>query len=221
MERKVVITEDGSSSIYLPEWNESYHSKHGAIQEAYHVFIRNGLDTFEDEAGVAILEIGFGTGLNCFIAYLEAQKRKLLINYVGVEAYPVLIKESEQLNYVDKLGVDEQKEIFRSIHDVSWDKMHKFDNHFTLHKRKQFFQDITDVNKFDLIFFDAFGPRVQPDLWTEEMFAKMIQALNPNGMLLTYSAKGSVRRAMIEVGFTVERLPGPPGKREMLRARKN
>ena len=218
MERKVVITEDGSSSIYIPELDESYHSKHGAIQEAFHVFIKNGLDTFKDGSTIGILEIGFGTGLNCFITFLEAQKRKLAIDYVGVEAYPIETQELEQLNYIEKLGAGVQKEIFTSIHKVSWDKLHRLSSHFSLHKRKQFFKDITDVNKFDLIFFDAFGPRVQPELWTEEMFTKMIESLKPNGVLVTYSAKGSVRRAMIAVGFTVERLPGPPGKREMLRA---
>lgn len=217
MKREIIITSDGSTTIHLPNWNEQYHSKHGAIQEAKHVFIKNGLDIISSDE-VSILEIGFGTGLNCFITFLKAKKR---IDYVGVEAYPVSKEEAEKMNYVTELNAEEHQVVFDTIHNISWDTPHKISPNFTLTKREQFFKDISDNCKFNLIYFDAFGARVQPELWTEEIFKKMHKALKPNGILVTYAAKGSVRRAMQSVGFSVERLQGPPGKREMLRATKN
>jgi len=172
---------------------------------------------YVDQERISILEIGFGTGLNCFITLLEARKD---IDYVGVEAYPVAKEEVEKLNYVAELEAEEKQELFNKIHEVSWEAKHAITNNFSLTKRKQFFSEITDENQFDLIYFDAFGARVQPDLWTEDIFRIMFAALKTEGVLVTYSAKGSVRRAMQAVGFEVERLPGPPGKREMLRATK-
>jgi len=216
LKREIIITSDGSTTIHLPDWDEQYHSKHGAIQEAYHVFIKNGLFQFNKDK-LSILEIGFGTGLNCFITFLE---KKCKINYVGVEAYPVIEAEVEKLNYVTELNAKKYKEIFRDIHNVSWEIGHQLSEDFILTKRKQFFKDIEDINIYDVIYFDAFGARVQPELWTEAVFKKMFKAMKMNGVLVTYAAKGSVRRAMQSVGFTVERLPGPPGKREMLRATK-
>ncbi len=220
MKRKVIITADGSSSIYLPEWEEHYHSKHGAIQEAYHVFIKNGLDLFENGTGVSILEIGFGTGLNCFITLLESHKRDIAIAYTGVEGYPVAKEEVQQLNYVKELKAQNEEEYFEKMHQISWEKNHFLKDKFSLCKRQQFFDQIEDINSFNLIYFDAFGARVQPELWTEAIFKKMYASLKEDGVLVTYAAKGSVRRAMQAVGFLVEKLPGPPGKREMLRARK-
>jgi len=220
MERKIIITNDGSSSIYLPEWDESYHSKHGAIQEAYHVFIKMGLDLFQDHSKVNILEIGFGTGLNCFITFLESKKRNLHISYNGVEAYPLKAEEISALNYVQQLKSAIYNDVFELMHSMAEDKKGIIDANFNLIKRKLFFHEIEDKNKFNLIYFDAFGAKVQPELWTEEIFKKMFEALKNNGVLVTYSAKGSVRRAMQHVGFDVEKLSGPPGKREMLRGSK-
>ena len=219
MKRKIIVTADGSTTIHLPDWDEQYHSKHGAIQEAFHVFIKNGLSLFSDTK-IAILEIGFGTGLNSFITFLEAQKLNLAVDYVGVEAYPIEEKEIGQLNYVKALKADEFRNIFDEMHHQEWDFKNKISAKFCLTKRKQFFKEIDDRHTFDLIYFDAFGARVQPELWTEVLFKKMHSALKSDGVLVTYSAKGSVRRAMQSVGFAVERLPGPPGKREMLRATK-
>jgi tRNA U34 5-methylaminomethyl-2-thiouridine-forming methyltransferase MnmC len=220
LKRKIVKTDDGSSTIHLTEWGENYHSKFGAIQEAYHVFIKSGLDLFADNSKVSLLEIGFGTGLNCFITYLESKKRNLKINYEGVDAYPLTLNEISQLNYIEKLDAHKFGDLFNKIHEVSWDKGYQIDLDFILKKRKQFFSDISDMKRFDLIYFDAFGANVQPELWTEEIFKKMFRALKDDGVLVTYSAKGSVRRAMQAVGLTVEKLPGPPGKREMLRGKK-
>ena len=214
MKREILITSDGSTTINLPELNEQYHSKNGSINESYHVFINSGLRQVASNV-VSILEIGFGTGLNCFITYLEAEKE---IHYVGVEAYPVTSDEVEKMNFISVLNAEKDKASFEKIHDISWEEKHQISNKFSLTKRKQFFENIDDKNAFNLIYFDAFGARVQPQLWTVEIFRKMFESLKENGILVTYSAKGSVRRAMQEVGFTVERLPGPPGKREMLRA---
>lgn len=221
MKREIFITADGSTSIHLPEINEQYHSKHGAIQEAYHVFIKHGLDEFKNKSNITILEIGFGTGLNCFITYLESIKRNLIIDYIGVEAYPVSVEEIKLMNYITTLKAESTAVTFTKIHTTNWEENQSINTNFTLLKRKQLFEEIVDKNKYNLIYFDAFGARVQPELWTEIIFKKMFEALKSNGILVTYSAKGSVRRAMQAVGFTVERLPGPVGKREMLRAIKN
>tara|TARA_B100000787_G_scaffold76939_1_gene56570 strand:- start:10321 stop:10983 length:663 start_codon:yes stop_codon:yes gene_type:complete len=217
LKREIIQTSDGSTTIYIPEWNEQYHSIHGAIQEAYHVYIKHGLES-KTTNELAVLEIGFGTGLNSFITFLEGQKKHLLVEYVGVDAYPVTQEELEKLNYVTELDASHAATVFETFHSCSWEEKHQITSDFSLLKRKQFFHEIEDENKFDIIYFDAFGARVQPELWTEEIFKKMFLALKLEGVLVTYSAKGSVRRAMQSVGFTVERLPGPPGKREMLRA---
>jgi len=219
LKREIIQTSDGSTTIHIPEWKESYHSKHGAIQEANHVFIKNGLSLFEGK-DIAIMEIGFGTGLNAFITFLESSKLKQNIDYVGVEAYPVSNEELAAMNYVAELGVTSQQSIFNLMHQSNWEEKCIIDGHFDLIKRKQFFDDIVDENYFDLIYFDAFGYHVQPDLWSTEIFRKMYSALKDNGVLVTYAARGVVKRSMIEVGFTVEKLAGPPGKREMFRAKK-
>jgi len=221
LKREIIITGDGSTTIHLPDWNEQYHSTHGAIQEAYHVFINNGLECFNNNHNISILEIGFGTGLNCFITFLEAKINNLNIDYTGIEAYPVVHKEIEELNYIRELKADAKQHIFDKMHSLSWNEKHQISTNFSLIKKEQYFEDINGINVFDLIYFDAFGARVQPELWTENIFNIMYRALKKNGILVTYSAKGSVRRAMQAVGFKVERLPGPPGKREMLRGRKD
>lgn len=220
MKREIIQTLDGSTTIQLTEWNECYHSKHGAIQEAQHVFIKNGLSLFQEQE-IAILEIGFGTGLNAFITLLESKKMNQTIDYVGVEAYPISAAEVLSMNYVDELDSKLESSTFEKIHESSWEEKVILNDRFALTKRKQFFQDIEDENRFDLIYFDAFGYRVQPELWSTEIFRKMYNSLKSNGILVTYAARGVVKRSMIEVGFTVEKLAGPPGKREMFRARKS
>ncbi len=219
MKREILQTLDGSTTIHLPDWNESYHSKHGAIQEAYHVFIQNGLNTFNGQP-VSILEMGFGTGLNAFITFLESKKSNQKIDYHGIEAYPISTNEISQMNYVSELNATSETTIFDLIHECDWQTTIEISSLFTLTKRQQFFEQIEDEDKFDLIYFDAFGYRVQPELWSTEIFRKMYKALKSNGTLVTYAARGVVKRSLIEVGFTVEKLPGPPGKREMFRATK-
>lgn len=220
MKRNIITTADGSKTIQIQDWNEQYHSIHGAIQEAQHVFIKSGLNHFRQTYQpnkISILEIGFGTGLNAFLTLLEAPNIK--VNYVGAEAYPVTEEEIEQLNYTELIPGKNQLE-FNMLHQVSWENRHQISPYFTLKKRQQFFSEITDVNTFDIIYFDAFGARVQPDLWTKAIFKKMYNALKPKGVLVTYAAIGEVKRNMQALGFTVERLQGPPGKRHMLRASK-
>jgi len=223
MKRSIITTSDGSKTIQIEDWDEQYHSIHGAIQESQHVFLKTGLHHFLNShkpTAVHILEIGFGTGLNAFVTALEAPTQGVKIHYEGVEAYPVLSEELSQLNYASLIDPNQQA-IFDALHEFTWEELHSVTSHFSLKKRQQFFTDIKDENAFDLIYFDAFGARVQPDLWTESIFRIMFNALKNNGVLVTYAAKGSVRRAMQAVGFVVERLEGPPGKREMLRATKS
>lgn len=217
MERKIIITNDGSTTIRIPEWDENYHSTHGAIQEAKHVFIKNGLDLFQNQDAISILEIGFGTGLNAFITFLETLNTKK-VNYVGVEAYPISTEEVFQMNYVSELDAKKYQKIFDKLHSCDWENQQMITENFLLTKRNQFFQDIDDQNKYDLIYFDAFGFQLQPELWSEIIFKKMYEALLPKGVLVTYACRTTIKNAMLTAGFSVEKLPGAPGKREMLRA---
>jgi len=222
LKREIINTADGSTTIHLPEWNEHYHSIHGAIQEARHVFIEMGLKKILESkiSAISILEIGFGTGLNALVTWQETKNQPVKITYTGIEAYPVDEKELRKLNFSLEINEDKAREVFELLHTLPWEQPGILTSDFIIHKQKKFFQDITDREKYDLIYFDAFGARVQPELWTVDIFSRMFNALIPGGILVTYAAKGSVRRAMMEVGFRVEKLPGPPGKREMLRATK-
>lgn len=219
MKRNIITTGDGSKTIQIQDWEEQYHSVHGAVNEAYHVFIDKGLEYFTNKA-IRILEIGFGSGLNALITLIESGKNSRVVDYTGIEAYPVSIEEVLQLEYIETLNAEAYRKPFFEMHKCAWGIKTELTSHFTFLKQKMDFQEISDTSLYDLIYFDAFGARVQPELWTEIVFAKMYKALSANGVLVTYAAKGSVRRAMQSVGFVVERLPGPPGKREMLRALK-
>jgi tRNA U34 5-methylaminomethyl-2-thiouridine-forming methyltransferase MnmC len=220
MKREIIITADGSTTIRIPDWNENYHSSHGAIQEAKHVFIANGLDLFKNQAEISILEIGFGTGLNAFITFLETLNKEK-VNYVGVEAYPISQDEVNQMNYPSELKANSFTSIFENLHNCDWEQEIAITSQFKLTKRQQLFQDIEDRNQYNLIYFDAFGFPLQPELWSELIFKKMFDALLPNGVLVTYACRTSIKNAMIATGFTIEKLPGAPGKREMLRATKD
>lgn len=220
MKREIIITDDGSTTIRIPDWDENYHSTHGAIQEAKHVFIKNGLDLFQNQDSISILEIGFGTGLNAFITFLETVNKEK-VNYVGVEAYPISNEEIAQMNYVTELQAAQYQAVFDKMHSCDWESQQNITENFILTKRKQFFQDIEDKEQYDLIYFDAFGFPLQPELWSEAIFKKMYDALLPKGTLVTYACRSSIKNAMLSVGFSIEKLPGAPGKREMLRATKN
>lgn len=221
MKREIIVTKDGSTTIYFPDINETYHSKFGAILESNHVFIDMGLKLFSDKAEVSILELGFGTGLNALLTIIESAKNKQNILYTGVDAYPVALTEILQLNFVSELNDQVDQKLFDKMHNSNWGEQIKLTDHFYLTKKEQFFQQIDDQNVFDLIYFDAFGYRIEPELWSKTIFEKMYRALKPNGVLVTYACRSSIKLDMISIGFKVEKLPGAPGKREMLRASKN
>lgn len=221
MQRKVITTADGSKTIQIEEWNEQYHSVHGAVQEANYVYIKQGLLFFceaiqNKSKTISILEIGFGTGLNTALTLLVSEVQNLKINYFGVEAYPVSSEELKLLNYPEILDIS--TDVFDKLHNCQWGISNEISEHFCLTKQQKLFDEIDEIDCYNIIYFDAFGARVQPELWTELIFEKMYKALKSNGILVTYSSKGSVKRALKAVGFTIERLPGPPGKRHMLRA---
>lgn len=230
LERKIIPTEDGSVTIFIPEWNESYHSKHGAVQEAFHVFIRNGLDFLNGKNEISILEIGFGTGLNALITLTETFGKNQMINYTGIEKYPVSKEEISLLNYPAslkefhpkiELELTDIQYLYDELMTAEWDELVEINFNFKLKKIQADFLEFNyPENKFDLVYFDAFGARVQPELWTEELFEKIYKSMKTDAVFTTYSAKGSVRRALKSVGLKVEKRPGPPGKREMLIAKK-
>jgi tRNA U34 5-methylaminomethyl-2-thiouridine-forming methyltransferase MnmC len=228
MERKIIITEDGSHSIFVPELNENYHSTHGAIQESLHVFIEAGLKKALAEnlsSVLHILEVGMGTGLNLLLSFIETREIAVSINYTALEAFPLPKEFIQTLNYPDLLSASLQlpvKEIFEKIHAGEWEKEIGLSDNFTLKKLQATLQQAElNNNYFDLIYFDAFGPAVQPEMWMEEIFLRLFNSLRKGGALVTYCAKGEVKRVLKRSGFEVESLPGPPGKREMVRAVKN
>ena len=178
------------------------------------------MDIFKNQDSISILEIGFGTGLNAFITFLETVNKEK-VNYVGVEAYPISTEEIAQMNYVAELQATQYQAVFDKMHSCDWESQQNITENFILTKRKQFFQDIEDKEQYDLIYFDAFGFPLQPELWSEAIFKKMYEALLPKGTLVTYACRSSIKNAMLSVGFSIEKLPGAPGKREMLRATKN
>lgn len=215
LKKELLQTSDGSFTIHLPEWNESYHSKHGAIQEAYHVFIQNGLDFFSDKDQVSILEIGFGTGLNAFITLLESKNRNQKIQYTGIEAFPVTEEIYEKLNYPELLNASEHKTLFMDLHRSEWNLKHEITSTFLLEKYQMKFEEIIFENKYDLIYFDAFGFRVQPELWSLDIFGRMYKALKNKGILTTYACRGVITKNLKQSGFEVKKVAGPIGKREM------
>ena len=218
MKRKPINTEDGSSTLYVPELNEHYHSVFGAVQESLHVFIRAGVEESGKEY-VRILETGFGTGLNAYLTLLYAHGNNLSVSYHTLEKYPLSPEEAGLLNYTEHTAEpDALAGIFRQLHASPWETDVRLTPGFLLHKYRTDFREIEFHEAFDVVFLDAFSPDVQPDLWTDTVFEKYFRALVPGGILVTYCVKGIVKQALRKVGFTVKRLPGPPGKREMLRA---
>jgi tRNA U34 5-methylaminomethyl-2-thiouridine-forming methyltransferase MnmC len=219
---ELFVTGDGSHTVMSKQFDAMYHSRHGAIQETNTVFIEAGLKYLIDNGykEVSILEIGFGTGLNAYMTYLESQKQNITINYVTLETYPLSIEDVSQLNYpllLDSLSSDS---IFIEMHTIPWEISTSIATNFYFQKRFLDFLKIEEVNQYDLIYFDAFAPEAQPELWDVDMFQKMYAALRKNGVMTTYCAKGIVKRNLKSVGFSLESLAGPPGKREMTRVTK-
>jgi len=215
------LTNDGSHSVFSETYGVSYHSKYGAVTESAHVFIAAGLRyKAVVQREIAILETGFGTGLNAFMSWLEAERRNLQLRYVGLETAPVAQEDMQVLNYAELLGVPERSGDFLALHQNTWGIEHTLSEQFQFRKEQIAIEAFVAVDTFDVIYFDAFAPQAQPELWTAEVFARMYEALRPDGVLVTYCAQGAFKRTLKQVGFHVERLQGPPGKREMTRATK-
>jgi tRNA U34 5-methylaminomethyl-2-thiouridine-forming methyltransferase MnmC len=218
-QRKIVQTKDGSNTLHHIELDEHYHSVHGALQESEHVFIKHGLQPmFEVKSSLRIMEVGFGTGLNAYLTLRYASQHKMRVEYLGLEPFPLSLRELEGLRYEGLFSLSEQVDRFDSLHGLEWNERHITSAGHGFTKLKTTLELFDGNYGVDLIYYDAFGPRVQPELWTEEMMAKAYHCLLPEGVLVTYCAKGSVKRAMKSAGFVLEALPGPPGKREMTRA---
>lgn len=222
MHTQLITTEDGSHSLFIPHLNEHYHSTHGAIQESRHVYIDAGFRACLNQK-ISVLEIGFGTGLNAYLTLLEATKKNVFVNYTTLEYYPLDIAMAKQLNYAQQLGEASNAHLFLELHKTEWNNPIEITPEFTLHKIETDFSNPANFStstRFDVIYFDAFAPEKQPEMWTQQIFDKLFTLCNPGAIITTYCAKGAVRRMMQAAGFIVERLPGPPGKREILRGRK-
>lgn len=219
MPRELFLTEDGSHSVRIPELNVTYHSRHGAIQESVHVFIESGLK-YLSKKSITILEAGFGTGLNALLSLTEAEKQDLGILYDAVELYPLDRGFIASLNYLTLLQLPHLVNEFSLMHACEWNVASKISGHFALKKIRGDLRHVELTGNYDLVYFDAFDPVVQPELWTTEVFKKLYDACNAGGVLVTYCSKGIVRKAMTEAGFSVSKIPGPKGKREIVRALK-
>ncbi|MFT5860399.1 MAG: tRNA U34 5-methylaminomethyl-2-thiouridine-forming methyltransferase MnmC [Flavobacteriaceae bacterium] len=220
MKREIVKTSDGSTTIFLPEMDETYHSTHGAIQEAEHIFIKNGLIPIQSKTNepISIFEMGLGTGLNALLTVIHSKGE---IEYTGIEAFPVEDDLIADLNYLSLVGA-EHTPLFEDIMNAVWDQKVEISHGFSLTKLHKKIQDYTMLKEaYDLIYFDAFGPRAQSEMWNLEILSKMVDGLKSNGVLVTYCAMGQFKRDLKSLGLSVEALPGPPGKREMTLARKS
>lgn len=212
-------TADGSYTLFVPELDEHYHSVKGALTESEHIFINMGLK-HSSAPSPRILEIGFGTGLNAFLTSLEAKKDNRSIFYTTIEKYPLDMETIKLLDYPELIA-SEESELFYSIHNAGWNSPQTISGNFTIEKIEGDFTEYRFRNGYDIIYFDAFAPEKQPEMWNQTLFNNLYEVLNDDGILTTYCAKGAVRRMLQEAGFIVERLPGPPGgKREILRGTK-
>lgn len=220
MNRKLITTSDGSHTLYLPEMDEHYHSTHGALQESLHVFIERGYRHVRAEIEpLNVLEIGFGTGLNALLTLIESESEKRKVRYVGIEPYPLEKEIYEQLNYGSLVNFSNAGSYLTEMHEKSWNFPYYISEYFVLNKLKTTFEEAAlRPSMFHLIYYDAFAPGKQADLWKEEHFRKCYNALSGGGVLVTYSSGGQVKRDLISAGFSVSKLEGPQGKREMLRA---
>ena len=218
LKREIIFTKDGSTTVSIPEWKVTYRSIHGAVLESNHVFIKNGLHyalkKFREEE-INLFEMGFGTGLNAWLTVQEADIHQRKICYTTIEQQPLPLAEVQQLNYAGA-----NKRLFDQLHQAPWEQPEPITPFFTLQKLQGDLKEWGTTQKFHLIYYDAFAPAAQPELWTVGIFDKIYPLLQPGGILVTYCAKGDVHRAMKAAGFRITKLAGPPGKREMLRAEK-
>jgi len=212
---EIIQSSDGSHTLYREDIDETYHSTHGAINEALHVFITNGLQKVNKEV-VNVFEVGFGTGLNALSTLAQQQKDGIKVNYVGIEAFPILVELAEKINYCAFEPFLNLQGSFTKMHQMEWGCEAEILQGFTLTKIQDTLQNYSSVKKYDIVFYDAFGPQAQVEMWKKDVLAKAVDLLEPGGVFVTYCAKGQVRRDLIDLGFEMQRLPGPPGKREML-----
>ena len=222
-ETKIIVTGDGSHSLYLPHLNETYHSSHGALTESKHVFIEAGLNHWlKNEGGdtLKVLEVGFGTGLNAFLALDFATKAEVNVEFTSLEPFPLDEEIYSQLNYTENLG-PRATEVFLQLHQAPWDQVIPISNHFRLHKVLGKLEEFETETQFDVVFFDAFAPSKQAELWEYDILAKTVGLMAAKAVLATYCAKGQFKRDLTALGLQVETLPGPPGKKEMVRATTN
>jgi len=217
---KLVTTKDGSHTLYLKSIDETYHSLNGAVSESSHVFISSGFNYLVNQGlnTIKLIEIGFGTGLNAFLTLIESTKNKIDVEYTALEPNPLDQTIIEKLNYGNDIGHSD-KDKFAQLHHAPWDKKVKITNNFTLLKLKSKLEAFgPGSQKFNLVYFDAFAPSKQPEIWRLENLAKLFSSMEKKGVFVTYSAMGKLKRDLRMVGFEVESLPGPTGKREMVRA---
>lgn len=214
----LIKTDDGSQTIYSEQFNEHYHSTFGALSESVHVFIEAGLKHCKLNE-ISIFEVGFGTGLNAILTYIESIKQNLKIKYTTIELFPVDINLIENINYNQFLTAS-QYHIFNKMHSAEWNTEVQLDNHFAFTKIKADLTSYIPTEKYDVIYFDAFAPDTQTEMWTFDIFERLFKATNPQGFLTTYSSKGIVKKNMRNAGFKITRLQGPKGKHHILRAEK-
>lgn len=216
---ELVCTGDGSHTIFVPDIEEHYHSVHGAVQESEYIFVRNGFNFCKKNNPVNIFEAGFGTGLNALLTAVRAVKENRIVHYLSIEKYPLPEKIIRSLNYKEFIP-EEYGFLFEKIQSAAWNISQKITSGFTLKKIKDDLLNFKLKGLFDLIYFDAFAPDKQPEMWTPEILGKMSDHLAPEGILVTYSAKGEVKRNLKRCGLEVELLSGPPGKRQFIQAKK-
>ncbi|WP_158962866.1 tRNA (5-methylaminomethyl-2-thiouridine)(34)-methyltransferase MnmD [Myroides fluvii] len=222
MKRKIIVTSDGSHSLEVEEWGETYHSIHGAIQESNHVYIEQGLMKFMDQEEIKILEFGLGTGLNAFLTMATTVPKQKKVVYYSIEAFPLLHEEYELLTFPSLLPeFQEGEDLFKALHRVPWNREVSLHPQVNVHKLNATFETVK-IQKcdFDVVYFDVFGYQFQPHLWSEAIFKTAYDSLRPGGVLVTYACRNPIKRNMKTAGFTIEIVPGPPGKREMLLAYK-
>ncbi|WP_255424504.1 tRNA (5-methylaminomethyl-2-thiouridine)(34)-methyltransferase MnmD [Apibacter sp. HY039] len=219
LERIIITTTEGSKTLHIPEWNECYHSQHGILQEASHVFLDQGFDQIDSDV-FSILEMGFGTGLNAFLTCYKAQEENKKITYFTLEKYPVEEKELRELEYWKLINKGNAEETYFNLHQAPWGELTEINENFSIMRYNSDFFELINlpVSSIDLVYYDAFGARVQPELWENEIFSQLYGTMSEGALLTTYSSKGSARRAMQHAGFKVEKKEGPKGKREMVNA---
>ncbi|ANI89077.1 hypothetical protein A9P82_07105 [Arachidicoccus ginsenosidimutans] len=220
MNRKLIITSDGSHTVEATELATHYHSIHGALQESMHVFIRAGLEYFlqkNRKRNVAVFEMGFGTGLNALMSLQVAIQKQITVHYTTVELFPLKKEEYSLLNYSKLLPQSFEEDYLQELHSCGWGKDEIIHPYFIVRKINTSILEMLMNRNFDVVYYDAFDASVQPELWQVSLFEKIFKAMNGGGVFVTYSSKGYVRRALQDVGFGVEKIPGPPKKREMLR----